>query len=67
MLAIVMGLETWRLGGEASLDRIFTSSESFSCRYFELYDVVWFELLETFRFQDKDNYEGEVFSILSSA
>ena len=25
MLAIVMGLETWRLGGEASLERIFTS------------------------------------------
>ena len=31
------------------------------------YDVVWFELLETFRFQDKDDYKGEVFSILSSA
>ena len=27
MLAIVMGLETWRLGGEASLERIFTSGE----------------------------------------
>ena len=25
MLAIVMGLETWGLGGEASLERIFTS------------------------------------------
>ena len=25
MLAIVMGLETRRLGGEASLERIFTS------------------------------------------
>ena len=115
MLAIVMGLETWRLGGEASLERIFTSgglfldqteknflrspppplplSEGldlplltawlcgwkvratfvmyvnflFCVAILNFYDVVWFELLETFRFQDKDDYKGEVFSILSSA
>ena len=121
MLAIVMGLETWRLGGEASLERIFTSggfrrgaplifrpnwknffeiappplplSEGldlplltawlcgwkvratfvmyvnflFCVAILNFYDVVWFELLETFRFQDKDDHKGEVFSILSSA
>ena len=31
------------------------------------YDIVWFELLETFRFRDKNDYQGEVFLILSSA
>ena len=37
MLAIVMGLETWRLGGEASLERIFTSGASLFWTIMTLY------------------------------